>query len=405
MTAAMQQNLAGQPYNICAHIKGIPVDFAWSIEQLEYKTAAIRFAQKELSEGVTEREQQGCFPHDQWGKCADFGVLGLPFPEEYGGAAADILTTMLVMEGLGYGGKDNGLLFALNAQMWAVQHPINEFGSSEQKARWLPRLIGGEIIGAHGMSEPDSGSDAYSLRTRAEVCAGGYRLNGTKTFVTNAPVADLALVFASTAPEKGSWGISAFLVETGTPGFTVGKNIAKMGLRTAPMGELILQDCFVPDANRLGPEGVGAHLFNSGMEWERACILGAHVGAMERQLEECVKYARARKQFGQPIGKFQSISNRIAEMKVRLETARLLLYKTAWLKKEGKPAQMEAAMTKLYLSEVFVESSLDAIRIHGGYGYTTEFEVERDLRDAIGGTLYSGTSDIQRNIIARYLGL
>jgi alkylation response protein AidB-like acyl-CoA dehydrogenase len=297
------------------------------------------------------------------------------------------------------------LLFALNAQMWAVQHPLNEFGTPEQKERWLPRLIAGEIIGAHGMSEPDSGSDAYSLRTRAEACDGGYVLNGAKTFVTNAPVADLAVIFASTAPDKGSWGISVFVVETGTAGFTVSKNIEKMGLRTAPMGELILQDCFVPIENRLGPEGIGAHLFNSSMEWERACILGAHVGAMERQLEECVNYARTRKQFGQPIGKFQSVSNRIAEMKVRLETARLLLYKTAWLKKMGKPAQMEAAMAKLYLSEVFAESSMDAIRIHGGYGYTTEFEVERDLRDAIGGVLYSGTSDIQRNIIARYLGL
>jgi alkylation response protein AidB-like acyl-CoA dehydrogenase len=359
------------------------MDFAWSAEQLEYKTAAIRFAQNELSQGVTEREQQESFARDLWQKCADFGVLGLPFAEEYGGAAADILTTMLVMEGLGYGGKDNGLLFALNAQMWAVQHPI----------------------GAHGMSEPDSGSDAYSLRTRAERQGDGYLLNGTKTFVTNAPVCDLAVVFATTAPEKGSWGLSAFVVERDTPGFSVGKNMAKMGLRTAPMGELILQDCFLPAANRLGPEGVGAHLFNSAMEWERACILGAHVGAMERQLEECIRYARTRKQFGQPIGKFQSVSNRVAEMKVRLETARLLLYKTAWLKKQGKPAQMEAALAKLYLSEVFVESSLDAIRIHGGYGYMSEFETERDLRDAIGGTLYSGTSDIQRTIIARYLGL
>jgi alkylation response protein AidB-like acyl-CoA dehydrogenase len=383
----------------------IVMDFAWSAEQLEYKTAAIRFAQNELSQGVTEREQQESFARDLWQKCADFGVLGLPFAEEYGGAAADILTTMLVMEGLGYGGKDNGLLFALNAQMWAVQHPISAFGTAEQKARWLPRLIRGELIGAHGMSEPDSGSDAYSLRTRAERQGDGYLLNGTKTFVTNAPVCDLAVVFATTAPEKGSWGLSAFVVERDTPGFSVGKNMAKMGLRTAPMGELILQDCFLPAANRLGPEGVGAHLFNSAMEWERACILGAHVGAMERQLEECIRYARTRKQFGQPIGKFQSVSNRVAEMKVRLETARLLLYKTAWLKKQGKPAQMEAALAKLYLSEVFVESSLDAIRIHGGYGYMSEFETERDLRDAIGGTLYSGTSDIQRTRIARYLGL
>ena len=275
----------------------------------------------------------------------------------------------------------------------------------EQKEQYLPRLISGEIIGAHGMSEPESGSDAYTMHARAVKCDGGYRLNGTKMFVTNAPVADLAVVFAATAPDKGSWGITAFLVETGTPGFTVGNNIEKMGLRTAPMGELILQDCFIPEENRLGAEGAGAFIFNNSMEWERACILGTHVGAMERQLEECVKYARTRRQFGRAIGKFQAISNRLAEMKIRLETARLLLYKSAWLKKEGKPSQMEAAMAKLYLSEVFVQSSMDAIRIHGGYGYTAEFEVERDLRDAIGGTIYSGTSDIQRNIIARYMGV
>ncbi|MEM7532590.1 MAG: acyl-CoA dehydrogenase family protein, partial [Chloroflexota bacterium] len=335
----------------------------------------------------------------------DFGILGLPFPEAYGGAETDILTTMLMMEGLGYGGKDNGLLFALNAQMWAVQHPIHQFGSDEQKNTYLPKLISGELIGAHGISEPESGSDAFAMHTRAEKCDGGYILNGSKMFVTNAPVADVAVVFAATAPGKGSWGISAFLLETDIPGFSLGKNIEKMGLRTAPMGELILQDCFVPEETRLGVEGIGAQIFNSSMEWERACILGAHVGAMERQVEACIKYARTRKQFGQAIGKFQSVSNRVADMQVRLETARLLLYKVAWLKKMGKPIHREAAMAKLYLSEVFIESSMDAIRIHGGYGYTTEFEVERDLRDAIGGTLYSGTSDIQRNIIARYSGL
>lgn len=381
------------------------MNFAWSEDQAAYKQAAVRFAQKELAAHVSDRDQRESFSRELWRKCADFGILGLPFSVAHGGAEADILTTMLVMEGLGYGGKDNGLLFALNAQMWSVQHPINEFGSAEQKEKYLPALIRGELIGAHGMTEPDSGSDAYSLHTKAEACAGGYRLSGTKMFVTNAPVADLAVVFATTAPEKGSWGISAFLVESGTSGFQCGRNIEKMGLRTAPMGELILQDCFVPEENRLGPEGVGAHIFNSSMEWERACILGTQIGAMERQLEECITYSRTRKQFGKPIGKFQAISNRLAEMKVRLETARLLLYKTAWLKKEGKPAQMESAMAKLYLSEVFVQSSLDAIRIHGGYGYTTEFEVERELRDAIGGTLYSGTSDIQRNIIARHLGI
>jgi alkylation response protein AidB-like acyl-CoA dehydrogenase len=255
------------------------------------------------------------------------------------------------------------------------------------------------------MTEPDSGSDAYSLKTRAVRCDGGYLLNGTKMFVTNAPVADLALVFATTDPGKGVWGITAFIVENGTPGYSVSRDIEKMGLRTSPMGELVLQDCFVPQENRLGAEGIGSRIFNNSMEWERSCILASHLGTMERQLEKSIQYARDRVQYGQPIGKFQSVSNRIVDMKVRLETARLLLYKVAWLKKMGKSAVMEAAMAKLHLSECFVQSSMDAIRTLGGYGYMTEFEVERDLRDAIGGTIYSGTSDIQRNIIARLLGL
>ena len=381
------------------------MDFSWTEEQQTFHDAVIEFAQRELNKELLERDRQSHFSRENWLKCAQFGIQGLSIPAEYGGTEADLLTTRFVMEGLGYGCQDNGLLFGLNAQMWSVQRPILSFGTEAQKQTYLPALCRGEIIGAHGMSEPDSGSDAYSLRTRAEKQEGGYLLNGSKMFVTNAPVADLALIFATTNPKLGRWGISAFLVEKGTPGFSVSRDVQKMGLRTAPMGELLLQDCFVPVQNRLGTEGAGVSIFNSSMEWERSCILAGQIGAMEHQLETCIRYARERRQFGKPIGKFQSVSNRIADMKVRVETARLLLYKVAWLKKMGKPATMEAAMAKLYLSECFVQSSLDAIRIHGGYGYMTELEVERDLRDAIGGTLYSGTSDIQRNIVAGLLGL
>jgi alkylation response protein AidB-like acyl-CoA dehydrogenase len=381
------------------------MDFSWTEEQLEVKKAVINFARNELNKGLNERDQNGELAHENWLKCARFGIIGLPFPEEYGGAGADILTTVLTMEGLGYGCKDNGLIFAMNAQMWSVQMPIFQFGTEAQKRRYLPRLNSGEIIGAHGMSEPDSGSDAYSLRTRAERREGGYLLNGTKMFVTNAPVADMAAIFATIDLAKGMWGVTAFVVDKGTPGFSISRDIQKMGLRTSPMGELIFEDCFVPEENRLGPVGAGARIFNSSMEWERSSILASHIGAMERQLETSIAYARERVQFGQPIGKFQSVANRIVDMKVRLETARLILYKVAWLKKMGKPAMMEAALAKLYLSESFVQSGLDAIRVHGGYGYMTEFEVERDLRDAIGGTLYSGTSDIQRTIISSLLGL
>jgi len=381
------------------------MDFTWNEEQLAFKKAVIEFAQKELNEEMIERDKQGIFSRDLWKKCARFGILGLPVPEEYGGSDADILTAMLTMEGLGYGCHDNGLIFGMNAQMWSVQLPILTFGSEDQKKKYLPGMCNGDIIGAHGMTEPDTGSDAYNLRTRADRTKGGYILNGSKMFVTNAPVADMAVVFATVEAAKGMWGITGFVVDKGTPGFSISKHIDKMGLRTSPMGELILQDCFIPEENRLGPEGAGARIFNNSMEWERSCILAGNLGVMERQLETSIEYARERQQFGQPIGKFQSVANRIVDMKVRLETARLILYKVAWLKKMGKPAVMEAAMAKLYLSECFVQSGLDAIRTLGGYGYMTEFEVERNLRDAIGGTIYSGTSDIQRNIIARLLGL
>jgi alkylation response protein AidB-like acyl-CoA dehydrogenase len=381
------------------------MEFSWTDEQLSLKKDVIKFAQKNLNEGVAERDRQAAFLRENWQKCAEFGILSLATPEEYGGAGSDILTTMLVMEGLGYGCHDNGLVFAMNAQMWSVQHPILAFGTEVQKQKYLPGLCTGEIIGAHGMSEPDSGSDAFSLRTRANRVNRGYVLNGTKIFVTNAPIADLGVIFATVDPSKGMWGVTAFIVEKGTPGFTTSREIEKMGLRTSPMGEVILQDCYLPEENRLGPEGSGPRIFNDSMEWERSCILASHLGAMERQLEKCISYARERVQYKQPIGQFQSVANRIVDMKVRLETARLILYKVGWLKQMGKPALMEAAMAKLYLSESFVKSSMDAIRTLGGYGYMTEFEVERDLRDSIGGTIYSGTNDIQHNIIARLLGL
>ena len=381
------------------------MDFSWSDEQLAFKDAVIKFSTQRLNQQIIERDRSGRFSRELWKECAAFGIQGLPFPEEYGGGNADILTTMLTMEGLGYGCRDNGLIFGINAQMWSVQMPIVTFGTEEQKRKYLPGLCSGELVGAHAMSEPGSGSDAFSLRTRAERRNGGYVLNGSKTFVTNAPVCDMALVFATVDPARKMLGVTGFLIEKGTPGFSLSGHIDKMGLRTSPMGEVVLDDCFVPDGNRLGKEGMGSRIFSDSMEWERACILGSHLGAMQRLLERSIAHANDRRQFGESIGKFQSVANRIVDMKLRLETARLLLYQVAWLKKVGRPATMEAALAKLYLSECFVQSGLDAVRTMGGYGYTTEYEVEREFRDAIGGTLYSGTSDIQRNIVARMLGL
>ena len=382
------------------------MDFAWNDEQLAFKEKVVAFAQQELSDGLLERDKQGEFSRADWKKCADFGIQGLSVPEKYhAGREVDILTGMLAMEAMGYGCRDNGLTFGLNAQIWTVQLPIAHFGSEPQKEKYLPCLAAGDWIGAHAITEPESGSDVFSMQMRAEKRNDGYMLNGTKKFVTLAPIADLFLVFATLDPALGQWGITAFLVEKGAVGCRTSEVRDKMGLRTVPMGEVILEDCFVPEENRLGPEGAGVSISNNSLEYERCCILASQLGAMEFQLEQSIAYARQRHQFGQAIGKFQSVSNRIVEMKLRLETARLLLYKVAWLKKEDKPAMVEAALLKLYLSEAFVESGLDAIRVHGGNGYMTDFEVERDLRDAIGGVLYAGTSDIQRNIVARLLGL
>ena len=381
------------------------MDFEFSEEQLDLKRNAIRFAQKTLNEDIIRRDKDAIFPRELWKKCADFGIQGSGFPELYGGNDADIISTMLLMEGLGYGCKDSGLIFAINGHMWSVQMPILRFGSDAQRDKYLPKLCSGEWIGADSITEPDSGSDAYNLRTTARLEGDHYILNGTKTFCTMATLADVFVIFATVDKRKGFMGVTAFIVEKGYSGFSVGKQIQKMGLRTAPFAELILEDCKVPVENRLGREGNGAAIFDDSIEWERSCILASLLGGMERQLEQCINYAKERKQFGKPIGKYQSIANKIVDMKVRMETARLILYKVAWMKKARGKASMEAAIAKLYLSESWVKSCLDAVQIHGGYGYTTEFELERDLRDSIGSTIYSGTSEIQKNIIARYLGL
>ena len=266
---------------------------------------AARFAQKELNENLNEREKEGAFPMALWKKCAEFGILGLVFPEQYGGNNTDILSAVLMMEGLGYGCRDNGLIFALNSQMWTVQMPIFRFGSEEQKNKYLPRLCRGDLIGAHGMTEPDAGSDAYSLKTHAVRDGDFYILNGSKTFTSLAPVANLFLIFATVDESKGFMGVTAFLVERDFKGFKVGHDIDKMGLKSAPMAELFMDKCYVPVKNRLRREGNGAAIFDDDAEWERSCILAGIIGGMERQLERSIKYAKTRRQFNQPIGKFQ----------------------------------------------------------------------------------------------------
>lgn len=374
-------------------------------EQSAFYSTVVDFARTLPRERVAEQDRDAAFPWEGWRRCGEFGIQGLPGPEEYGGGAADVLTTILALEALGFGCTDNGLVFSVNAHMWTSVVPIWQFGTEEQRRTWLPRLCSGEAIGCHAMTEPDAGSDPFSLITSAKRANGGFALNGRKTFITNAPVADLVIVFARTSEGIGPYGITAFLVPSETPGLDVTSEIDKMGLRTSPMSEVALDDCFVPESAVLGRVGRGAEVFQRSMQWERACIMASQVGLMGRTMEACIAYARERRQFGQPIGRFESIADKIADMRVAVDAGRALVHRVGWLMDHGKDTTVESAIAKLYVSEANVRTHIDAMQIHGGYGYTRDFEIERALRDALGGTIYSGTSEIQRRIIARRLGL
>lgn len=383
------------------------MNFEFSKEQEELYAAVSAFASQQLRcDDMAKRDASGAFAMSHWHACAAFGIQGLAAPKEYGGSGFDIVAACAAMEALGYRCEDRGLLFSIHAHIWSVQSPLTAFGTKTQKERYLPKLVSGEWIGAHAMTEPEAGSDAFSLRTQAVLKGDRYILSGAKVFSTNAPHCDLIVAFATTNRDRGMWGLTAFVIERATPGVAISMPMAKMGLRTSPLGEIVFDRCEVPVENRLGAEGQGSAIFNHSMSAERACILASDVGAMKRQLEACIDYARTRRQFGRPIGDFQLVAAKIADMKVRHETARLLLYRAATaLASDAKDAAMLGAMAKIYISESSVQSALAAIQIHGANGYMSEIGIERDLRDVVGGQLYSGTSEIQRLLVARHLGL
>ncbi len=382
------------------------MDFALTEDQ-EFLQREIReFAASELADDVIERDLRNEFSHELWRRSAAKGLTGLPAPEEYGGVGLDPLTIAIVMEALGYGCPDGGLVFSIGAHLVSCVIPIWKFGTEEQKRHYLPRLCSGEVIGAFGMTELDSGSDAYAMKTRAVPCDGGFRINGGKMFITNSTVAELVVVYAITDERKGSFGgITAFLVDADTPGYTAAQSFKKMGLRTSPVGELVFDDMIVPESAVLGRVGAGSAIFNAIIEWERVCIFASHLGQTERVLERTIEYARTRRQSGQAIGKYQAVSHRLAELKTRLEAGRLLLYRVAWKLDRERAIAAEVAMAKNFVAETFLETSLAAVQIFGGYGYMTEYEIERVLRDAVSAPIYSGTTEIQNNIIARWLGL
>jgi len=381
------------------------MDFSLTQKQTELRDAIVRMAQAELGRDLAAREREGRFDAAGWKRCAQAGLQGLTLPEQYGGRGADALTAAIAFEALGYGSRDNGINFALGAQLFGCAMPLAAFGSDAQKKRFLPGLCSGERIAALAMSEPEAGSDAYSLRTSAARRGKDYVLNGRKIFVTNGPIADLVVVLATVDAAKKAHGVTAFVLEKGTPGFRPGAPQDKMGLRTAQMSTLDLEDCVVGEEQRLGREGNGLAFFQHAMEWERGLILAPALGAMQRLLEACRGRARERRQFGRAIGAFQLVAAKLVDMQLGLESARLLLYKAAALKAQGKSTAVEAAMAKLATSEAWVRAAGDAIQIHGGEGYLTATEVERELRDALASKLYSGTSEIQRDVIAQWMGL
>jgi alkylation response protein AidB-like acyl-CoA dehydrogenase len=373
--------------------------------QRERLAAVTRFVRARLSPGARDRDQRGHFDRELWKEAAEFGLAGLPIPERWGGSGLDAVETMLVVETLGRECDDAGLVFSLCAHMFASVVPLWRSKASALHERYLQGLARGEWICANATSEPEAGSDVYAMKTTARKEGSEYILDGSKEFITNAPVADLLLVYASTSPERGFLGISAFLIPRDTPGLRVTTGPARGGLRTSPWGTVYFDACRVPDSARVGAEGAGAMLFHESMIWERGCLFAYYVGAMERSLQRCIEHARSRRQFGQPIGSFQSVSNRIVDMKLRLETSRLLLYRAGELHRQGKRCDEAVALSKLWISESAVQSGLDAIQIFGGSGVAQDTGVDALLRDAVPSRIFSGTSEMQRAIIARSLGL
>ncbi|TLP50902.1 acyl-CoA dehydrogenase family protein [Microbispora triticiradicis] len=382
------------------------MDFAQTPAQRRLCQAVRDFGQRELNFENPGDGPAVPFNREGWLRCARFGVLGWPVPKKYGGSGLDPLSTILALDALGYACRDNGLVFAVNNHLWACAIYLVEHGTPELCETYLPPMCEGRWIGAHALTEPGTGSDVLSMTMRAERAGDHYVLNGTKTFISNAPVADVFVVLARTALEgPRQQALSAFVVPAHLPGVRVGREWNKAGLHTTPMGEVVFTDCRVPARNLLGGEGDGYAVFTSTIEWERAFMFASQVGVMERILDDCVRYATTRRQFGRTLGGFDSISGKIADMKVRIDLARLLLHKIGWLKDAGRLAMMESAIAKLFISESHLNTALDAVQIHGARGYLTEFGIEREVRDALCGPIYGGTSEIQRKLIAGMLGI
>ncbi|OLR89583.1 acyl-CoA dehydrogenase family protein [Actinokineospora bangkokensis] len=358
-----------------------------------------------LNDEHVELDQRAEFSAAKWAAVRRTGLLALPFDPRWGGLGQDLVTTVHVLEGLGEGCRDGGLAFSVSTHLVSTGIALAHHGSEALRERYLPGVCSGETIGAHAITEAETGSDALRMRTRAVRDGDDYVLTGTKCFVSNGPVADLVVVYARTSGDSGPLGTTAFLVERGTPGLSFGPPEAKLGLRTSPLGEVRLDGVRVPATNVIGPVGGGFLVLDHVMKWEVLCSFAITAGAIRHRLDRCLEHAKRRKQFGAPIGSFQAVSHRLVDAEIGLRTARSWLYRTAERFAAGENVTEDVAITKLVTSEVNVSTALTAVQVFGGAGYLVGTGVERDLRDAVGGTLYSGTSEVQRNRIAAMLGL
>ena len=380
------------------------MDFAFSREQVMFKKEVIRFAKKEIVPRVQEHDLKSEFDFASFRKMGDFGILGLHFPEELGGGGADVVTTVLAGEALGEAGVDGGLTLAYGAHSFLCADTIFRHGTDVQRKHYIPKLASGEWIGCMGLSEPDAGSDVASMSTTATRQGDSYVLNGTKMWITNGPIADVAVVYAKTDPDQQHAGISAFVIDKGTPGFSAGPPLIKMGVRTSKTSELVLNNCVIPADNLLGNEGEGFLMAMQTVEWDRSALLAPFVGSTTYLVKKCADYAKGRVQFGKPIGHYQAIKRKLADMRIFGEAARALVYRIAWCKDQGRPLNhLEAAVAKLFIGDWSLPVTNDAVTLHGGYGYTHEFDVERIFRDTRLAPIGGGTSEVQKMIISRLM--
>ena len=379
------------------------MDFKFSEDQELFRRTASQFARKEVAPLVEELEQREEFPVELLKRMGELGFLGIPYPEKYGGSGGDVVTLCIFLEEIAY--VSATVAGAAVVQINGVAAPVFLFGTEDQKEKYLIPSIRGEKIGAIAMTEPDAGSDVASIRTSAKKVADGYVIDGTKIFCTNAGIADLLFVTAVTDRKKGVKGISVFVVETGTLGVTVGKNIKKLGLHGVGTYEVAFEGCRVEPCSLLGEEDKGFYNLMKSVERNRIGVGAIAVGLSRAAFDHALQHARERIQFGKPIGKFQGIQFMLADMAMEIELATLMTYKAAWMDDQGMRCNKEASIAKLYASQMVNRVAYNALQVFGGYGYMTEYPLERYFRDARVFEIFEGTSEIQRVIISRELGL